>query len=375
MRKWIVLALLLLVAVGVVRGSIFWQRPSLVTETKVDRSLAAAARQPIKSPNVDSKKLFAHVKALNYQRYTKVERDRARSYITQSLKKLGWLPTLQSFKGGINVFAQRTGTDSEAGAILLAAHYDTVTNSPGADDNASGVAVVLEVARIFGSHPTLRTLQLAFFDQEELGLRGSRAFAANKAHLENLRGVIVMDMVGFACYTPGCQQYPAGLPLIPSVERGNFLAAVGDAEHLSLLSAFQQPGQKIPLLTLPIPLKGMLIPDTLRSDHAPFWYQGVGAVLLTDTANLRNPHYHQPSDTPANIERSFFTGAAQIVVNAITKLLDQERLESQPSTSAISSTAPENAISKHRGWFAIKLDSLSFKCKWLSLIRETECRL
>lgn len=322
MRKWIVLALLLLVAVGVVRGSRDGQRPSVVIETKVDR-MATASRQPIKSPNIDSKKLFAHVKALNYQRYTKVERARARSYITQSLKKLGWLPTLQSFEGGINVFAQRIGTDSEAGAILLAAHYDTVANSPGADDNASGVAVVLEVARIFGSRPTPRTLQLAFFDQEELGLRGSRAFAANKAHLENLRGVIVMDMMGFACYTPGCQQYPAGLPLIPSVEQGNFLAAVGDAEHLSLLNAFQQPGQKMPpVLTLPIPLKGMLIPDTLRSDHAPFWYQGVGAVLLTDTANLRTPHYHQPSDTSANIDRSFFTGAAQIVVNAITKLLD-----------------------------------------------------
>ncbi len=94
---------------------------------------------------IDSKKLFAHVQALNYQRYTKVERDRARSYITQSLKKLGWLPTLQSFEGGINISAQRTGTDSEAGAILLAAHYDTVANSPSADDNASGVAVVLVV--------------------------------------------------------------------------------------------------------------------------------------------------------------------------------------------------------------------------------------
>ena len=150
-----------------------------------------------------------------------------------------------------------------------------------------------------------------------------------------------MDMVGFACYTPGCQKYPAGLPLIPSADRGNFLAAVGDAEHLPLLSAFQQPGQKMPpVLTLPIPLKGMLIPDTLRSDHAPFWYQGVGAVLLTDTANLRTPHYHQPSDTPENIDRSFFTGVAQIVVNATTKLLAQERLESQLSTSLTSVAAP-----------------------------------
>ncbi len=167
------------------------------------------------------------------------------------------------------------------------------------------------------------------FDQEELGLRGSLAFAANKTYLENLRAVIVMDMVGFACYTAGCQRYPAGLPIIPPTNQGDFLAVVGDSEHLPLLNTFQQSGQSMPaVLTLPVPLKGMLMPDTLRSDHAPFWYQGVGAVLLTDTANLRTPHYHQPSDTPATIDKSFFTGAAQIVVNAINRLLEtRDRLE------------------------------------------------
>jgi hypothetical protein len=335
MRKWIWLALLVLVAVGVVSGSKFFgQGPSPVAETKIGSSgLPVASGQPIKPPNVDSKKLFAHVKALNYRRYTEAERDRARDYLTQSLKKFGWSPTLQSFEGGINVFAQRQGTDPEAGAILVAAHYDTVSNSPGADDNASGVAVVLEVARIFSSHPTPRTLKLAFFDQEELGLHGSMAFVTNKAHLENLRGAIVMDMVGFACYTPGCQKYPAGLPIIPPTDRGDFLAVVGDTEHLPLLNTFQQSGQinLPPVLTLPIPLKGLLMPDTLRSDHAPFWYQGVGAVLLTDTANLRTPHYHQPSDTPVNIKRSFFTGAAQIVVNATTKLLETRDSLETPS--------------------------------------------
>jgi len=82
-------------------------------------------------------------------------------------------------------------------------------------------------------------------------------------------------------------------------------------------------------------LKGLLTPDTLRSDHAPFWYQGVGAVLVTDTANLRTPHYHQPSDIPATIDRPFFIGAAQIVLNATTKLLDNTGvLVTQPASSA-----------------------------------------
>ncbi len=335
MKKWMWIVLLVLVALVVTSSSKFLKQPP-VTQTEISPTVIAT-KQLSKYPKVDSQKLFAHVQALNFQRYTKTNRDRARNYITQSLKKFGWLPTLQAFEGGVNIFAQHKGTDPQAGAILLAAHYDTVPNSPGADDNASGVAVVLEVARLL-TRPTPRTLQIAFFDQEEVGLRGSMAFATN-TRLENLRGVIVLDMVGFACYTPGCQKYPAGLPLIPPTDKGDFLAAVGDLEHLPLLNAFQLKETNLPpVFTLPIPLKGILMPDTLRSDHAPFWYQGVGAVLLTDTANLRTPHYHQPSDTPANIQRSFFTGAAQIIVNATTKLLEsRDRLETNSSTALPSS--------------------------------------
>jgi len=132
-----------------------------------------------------------------------------------------------------------------------------------------------------------------------------------------------MGKAPYACYKVGCQQYPAGLPVTPPSDKGDFLAAIADAEHLPLLNAFQKTRENLPpVLTLPIPLKGLLTPDTLRSDHAPFWYQGIGAVLVTDTANLRSPHYHQASDTPKKIERSFFTGSAQIVVNATTVLLE-----------------------------------------------------
>jgi len=153
-------------------------------------------------------------------------------------------------------------------------------------------------------------------------LRGSLAFTANKANLANLNGVVVMDMIGFGCYTPNCQKYPPGLPVFAQRDRGDFLAVVGDAEHLQLLNAFNSA--TLPVITLPIPLKGLFTPDVLRSDHAPFWYQGIGAVLVTDTANLRSPHYHQSSDTVANIDRSFFTGAAQVVVNATYRLLQRQ---------------------------------------------------
>ncbi|GAB1538157.1 hypothetical protein NUACC21_08150 [Scytonema sp. NUACC21] len=335
--------------------------PHQSLQEKVDSSLI------VNTPQVSGDKLFSHLLKLNFIRHTPVERARARAYITSELKKLGWNPQMEKFTGkqledtreGINIFAERPGTNKEAGSILVAAHYDTIFFSPGADDNASGVAVVLEVARLLSSVPTTKTLQLAFFDLEEAGLLGSKAFVTNKAHLENLRSVIVMDMVGYACHTSGCQKYPSGLPIAPASDKGDFLAVVGDAEHMPLLHAFQKahnfqtafnkedksqkaeitsPSPSLPsVLALPVPLKGLLTPDMLRSDHAPFWYQGVGAVLVTDTANLRTPHYHKPTDVPATIDREFFTGAAQLVVNATTELLQSDGALNTVSTSPPSS--------------------------------------
>ncbi len=347
MRKWIWLMLLVLMTVAVLgsRGSTFFEQrpsPTIVERIPVKTPEPQLSREVDITPQVSAEKLLNHIQKLNFQRYTTKERSLTRTYITTELKKAGWKPKLEKFADGVNIFAERPGTNKAAKAILVAAHYDTVASSPGADDNASGVAVVLEVARLLGSRPTPRTLQLAFFDQEEAGLLGSQAFVSKTARLQNLGGAIVMDMVGYACYTSGCQKYPAGLPVTPPSDKGDFLAVVGDIEHLSLLNTFQNSQnirstalnkqESMPaVLTLPIPFKGLLTPDTLRSDHAPFWYQGVGAVLVTDTANLRTPHYHKPSDVPATIERSFFTGAAQIVVNATSALLEKDQvLETQP---------------------------------------------
>ncbi|TFI53380.1 M28 family peptidase [Mastigocladus laminosus UU774] len=359
MKKWIWLLLVVIVAFAAVGSSGFWrqqQQPAVIETVKLDAQTTppqSSRKIPIapQPPQVSKQKLFTHIQNLNFKRYTNAERSRTRTYIISQLKKFGWKPQLQNFSEGINVFAQRQGTDKTAKAILVGAHYDTVAVSPGADDNASGVAVVLEIARLLGSRPTPRTLQLAFFDKEEAGLLGSQAFTAKPANLKNLDGVIILDMVGYACYTAGCQKYPANLPITPPSNKGDFLAVVGDTENFPLLQAFERSNSDTqtrgngdaeisstnlsaslrlkvaastlppPIFTLPVPLKGLLTPDTLRSDHAPFWLQGVGAVLVTDTANHRSSHYHQPSDVPSNIERSFFTSAAQAVVNATNFLL------------------------------------------------------
>lgn len=307
--------------------SIQIETPLPQEESKISASeIETQPKQTVKTniPQIDSERLFNDLNQLSFQRYTASERQRTRNYIINELKKQGWESSLERFQRGINVFAEKPGTDKEAGAILLAAHYDTVLKSPGADDNASGIAVLLEIARLFNSVSTPRTLQLAFFDKEEAGLLGSRAFANNTARLQQIRGVINMDMVGYACYIKGCQKTPSGFPINVTSDKGDFLAVVGDTEHLPLLNTFktmEKSSEFPPVFTLPVPLKGVLTPDVLRSDHAPFWLQGIGALLVTDTANLRSSFYHQPSDTPANIERNFFAGAAQLIVNVTNSLL------------------------------------------------------
>ncbi|NJO41233.1 MAG: M28 family peptidase [Cyanobacteria bacterium CRU_2_1] len=315
---------LLLFVAAIVSIIVGWNWQQIRSQT---RAAEVGYQPPLKQvtiapPTVDSQRLLADVEALAFTRYDEDDRRHTRDYITQGLEEAGWTPQTQKFDGGINIVAERSGTDSEAGTILLGAHYDTVEQSPGVDDNATSVAVVLEVARLLGQQPTPRTLQLVFFDLEEVGLVGSEAFV-KQVDSETLQGAIVLDMVGYACYTDGCQSYPPVLPITPSTNRGDFLAVIGDQGHSHLVDSFTQTSsaELPPVLTLTLPTMGRFTPDLVRSDHAPFWRNGMGAVLVTDTANFRNPNYHQPSDTVETIDPEFFRGAAQIVVNAVAILL------------------------------------------------------
>ena len=282
--------------------------------------------RPQAVPAANLERMMQDLRALNFTRYRAADRDRARQYLLDTLRADGWAATTQAFPGGRNVVAKPAQAKAQVKRILLVAHYDTVSNSPGADDNASGVAVALEVARQLRSRPTAHQLEVTFFDQEEQGLIGSFAFAQNQANLANILGVINLEMLGFACRTPNCQQYPQGLPVTPPSDRGDFLAVVGDREHPELLRAFHLAEDPTlpPLVTLPIPYKGALTPDILRSDHAPFWLNNIGAVMVTDTADFRNPHYHQPSDTVETLDLDFLAGAAQRVMIATAALLDSQ---------------------------------------------------
>ena len=326
MRRVLFLIVLSLTIATSIWGYHWFSSPA---ETAIVRDVQSGEVSPTpvsQNLKVDDQQIWQHLQNLSYPRVTAGDRTKARQYLSQQLKQYGFTPQQQNFPTGTNLVATRPGTNPQGKTLIVGAHYDTVEDSPGADDNASGVAVVLEVARLFAKIPTPQTLQVVFFDQEEEGLLGSRAFVDHWPNLAQIQGAIILDMVGYGCYQAGCQQYPEGLPIDSPNNKGDFIAVIGDTEHPELLESFSQQEDTFPnifpdIFTIPIPLKGLLTPDILRSDHAPFWKREIGAVLLTDTANFRSSHYHQPSDTPENIDRRFFKGSAQIVVNATNSLL------------------------------------------------------
>lgn len=337
------------IAIGIMVGCYSGLSQDKIEPISVDSQHQITPAPALISPQlktIDRPQLWTHIQALVGERSQESDRERVRNYLIKKLELSNFSPSLQSFDQGVNIVAEHPGSNPQAGVILLAAHYDTVPNSPGADDNASGVAVILEIARLLAKTNSPRTLKIVFFDQEEVGLLGSFSFTEKPDNLINLQAAIILDMVGYACHLPGCQTYPPGLTVTPLLEaagiefpdRGEFLTVVGEVQHLPLLKVFQLVDQSLrksagfpPLVSIPIPLKGLATPDVLRSDHAPFWYQEIPAVLITDTANLRSPHYHQPSDTISNLDPKFFEGSAEIIYNVVYELMNHQTIELKPT--------------------------------------------
>ncbi len=305
----------------------------LVIGMVVTYGISSKAQLP--NPMVDGERLRSHLLTLSTERYTTQDLTRACAYLTQQLKEYGYTPTFQEFgsgdSAGTNLSVVRPGTQTPEQKILVGAHYDTVFGSPGADDNASSVATALEIARLFAKYPTDKTLQVVFFDQEERqpdgeGLLGSHAFVNQAANLNGLDSAVILEMLGYACYEPGCQTYPPGLEQLSLPTQGDFISVIGNIDAPNLLTTFatalEDTSAALQALTLPVPLDGSsAMPDLFRSDHVPFWENGIGAVMVSDTANFRNPHYHQPSDTVENLDLAFLEKTANYVVERVEILL------------------------------------------------------
>ncbi|MFM7405989.1 MAG: M28 family peptidase [Cuspidothrix sp.] len=197
--------------------------------------------------------------------------------------------------------------------ILIGAHYDGVPGTVAADDNATGVAVLLEFARSFAKNPARYRLRLVAFDMEEYGLLGSADYAAYlHQQKEPLRLMISLEMLGYRDTKPGSQKYPFPLQFFYP-NRGDFIALIGNLKTFGDLISLSKSIEKAGISSqwLPAPNRGLLVPQTRLSDHAPFWDQGYPAIMVTDTAFMRNPHYHKPSDTIGTLDLDFLAGVCE----------------------------------------------------------------
>lgn len=197
--------------------------------------------------------------------------------------------------------------------ILIGAHYDAVPGTPGADDNATGVAALLELARRFAAEPLNYPVRIVAFDMEEYGMLGSSQYAADlQQQQQPLRLMLSLEMLGYCDSTPGSQRYPAGLQYFYP-NRGNFIALVGNLSTIPDLIHFSRSIRKAgtPSEWLPVPNRGLIVPQTRLSDHSPFWDRGYRAMMVTDTAFMRNPHYHKMSDRIETLDLGFLSGVLQ----------------------------------------------------------------
>jgi aminopeptidase YwaD len=276
-----------------------------------------------------------HLKALVGERHPETSPralQRAAHYLSTQFAKSGWAVSDQLVsawgKTYRNVVAIKNPVWSPQGEelppLLIGAHYDTVSESPGADDNASGLVVLLEVASRLRMRPLVRPVWLVAFCLEEQDRLGSQAFASRlKAERRELAGAIILECVGFAKSEAGTQQAPAAVPIaVPT--QGDFLAIVGNEASRSMVLQLEQEARRcaaqLKTLSLVVPGRGEAMPHTRRSDHASFWDAGYPAVVLTDTANFRNPHYHRETDTVDTLNLEFLSDVAATVTATVIQI-------------------------------------------------------
>ena len=232
-----------------------------------------------------------------------------RSYVKQRLAELGEVEEHRFLTGsdeGINFILKLPGRHHWRRPLLIGAHYDGPLHSVGADDNASGMAALLELGRRWKQNPPRRPVWLVAFDQEEWGMLGSEALARRlKADKQPLKLMVSLEMLA---YTSETQRYPH--PAMSRIygNRGDFIALVANARAgLMLPGLAHRMGQHVKTKLLPVPRAGKDVPDVRLSDHSPFWDQGYNALMVTDTSFMRNPNYHQMSDTTDSLDLRFYS--------------------------------------------------------------------
>jgi Zn-dependent M28 family amino/carboxypeptidase len=253
----------------------------------------------------------------------------AAEFVEAEFRELGFEVESQPYSAhGVpvrNLAAVKPGVNPAYPRVVLGAHYDSVLGTPGADDNASGVAAVLELARLLKEQPTRSTIHFVAFTHEEppyfyTHQMGSRRYAQMlKTQNVPIRAMFALEMLGYADERAR-QSYP--FPLLRQLggypTYGNYLALVGNLRSRHLLARVKALMRTYCTVGVESLCAPGFLPPLFLSDHASFWRYGYPALMVTDTAFLRNPHYHLHSDTAETLNYTFLadvvSGLAQTIL-------------------------------------------------------------
>lgn len=259
--------------------------------------------------------------------------DRAEAYLCQAFQAAGYDVTEQDYdyngRRVANLIAEHPRTPKEDAPYIVGAHYDTVVGTPGADDNASAVAVMLELARFAASMPNAPPIKFVAFTLEEppnFGGRhqGSRVFIRDfKNKGGTVGGAIILEMVGLT--TPE-QNYPIFLKWAGYPTSGDFIGVVGNRASRAfgrrVLDGMRR-NSALPVESLFVWFDGWVLFDTRLSDHSSFWDEGYPALMITDTAYFRNRNYHGPGDRAETLDYAFMAELVWSLKMAIDKLTSE----------------------------------------------------
>jgi aminopeptidase YwaD len=316
--------------------------------------LAACATTPVRAPDAALEpgrleaRLRGHLEALEAigPRPTcdREATDRALAYLAARLEEAGYEVREEVFESQVsewtrspggtlhmklseprpqrNLVAERRGVEEPDRVLEVVAHYDTVHESPGINDNGTGLAAVLEAARACSKLRLRRTVRFVLVGMEEDGRDGSLSHIdALLARGETIDGALVLDMVGCRRRGPGSQRTPDAYldadPIEMPPEEGTFLGIVAHERCGKFARTISDGLESGSLPTHRYRRMGRWHPLTLVSDHTAYWQSEIPAVLVTDTGPYRYDHYHQPSDTLDEVDVAFLAGATVAVTRAV----------------------------------------------------------
>jgi len=289
------------------------------------------AQEMIENLKRHTKVLSQDIGERNFLQYQNLER--ASNYIKQEFKSYGYSPEEQIYylkgKPYRNIIATKKGEVLSGEIIIVCAHYDSVIGSPGADDNASGVAGLLELSRALSKDNLNKTLKFIAFTNEEPPLfmtkdMGSFRYAESaKRRGDNILGVVCLESIGYYSDKKGSQSYPFALSLFYP-DKGNFIALASNLPSRRLLKRIVREfkeASRFPLEYLVAP--AFFAPAISFSDHWSFWKFGYKAVMVTDTAFYRNASYHTLADTYEKLDYASMSEVVTGLSGVIKTLLNE----------------------------------------------------